>query len=212
VKRWRALPARGLGVLALLAGALLAGAALGATPSSATSTTGAGSFATAAGVPPPVTVTLDRQDVAVGVGQGFELVSSIENDGPTSLRGLIAHIDVVGTDPARYVDPEDWCTARTVFLDELEPGGSTAATWQIQAVDSGPLLLWVTVSQPDGAGVAVSAPVRLTVGEHIDVNSGGVLPVVVGVPAAVGAGLVLLTGWRRRQEWHPERPEAVPPP
>lgn len=196
MNRRRARLARALGVVALLAGALLAGAAL----------------ATAAGVPPPVTVTLDRQDVAVGVGQGFELVSTIENDGPTPLRGLIAHIDVVGTDPARYVDPEDWCTARTVFLDELEPGGTTAPVWQVQAVDSGPLLLWVTVSQPDGTGVAVSAPVRLTVGEHVDVNSGGVLPVVVGVPAAVAAGLVVLTGWRRRQERRRERPEDVPMP
>ena len=212
MNRGRAVLARGLGVLALVTGALLVGAALGATPSSATPPRAAGAVATAAGVPPPVTVTLDRQDVAVGVGQGFELVSTIENDGPAPLRGLIAHIDVVGTDPARYVDPEDWCTARTVFLDELAPGATTAPVWQVQAVDSGPLLLWVTVSQPDGTGVAVSAPVRLTVGEHIDVNSGGVLPVVVGVPAAVAAGLVLLTGWRRRRERRPERPEAVPPP
>ena len=212
MNRCRALLARGLGVLALLAGTLLASAALGAMPSSATPSSAAGAFAAAAGVPPLVTVTLDRQDVAVGVGQDFELVSTIENDGPTPLRGLIAHIDVVGTDPARYVDPEDWCTARTVFLDDLDPGATTAPVWQVQAVDSGPLLLWVTVSQPDGTGVAVSAPVRLTVGEHIDVNSGGVLPVVVGVPAAVAAGLVLLTGWRRRRERRRERPGAVPSP
>jgi hypothetical protein len=194
VNRWRVWLARWLGAFALLTGAALPGAAV-----------------TAAGSPPPVTIRLDRQDVAVDVGQGFELVSTIENDGPAPLRGLIAHIDVVGTDPARYVDPEDWCTARTVFLDELDPGGSTAPAWQIQAVDSGPLLLWVTVSQPDGAGVAVSAPVRLTVGEHIDVNSGGVLPVVVGVPAVVAAGLVLLTGWRRRRQRTQTRPEAVRP-
>jgi hypothetical protein len=145
-----------------------------------------------------VTIALDRQAVAVNVGQGFDVVSTIRNDAPSALRGLIAHIDIVGTDPARYVDPEDWCTARTVFLDELRPGGVAAPSWHVQAVDSGPLLVWVTVSRPGGTGVAVSAPVRLRVGEHIDINSGGVLPVVVGVPALVAVWLVVLTGWRTR--------------
>ena len=135
--------------------------------------------------------------VEVSVGQSFELVSTIDNQGPEPLTGLIAHIDVLGTDPARYVDPEDWCTERTVFLDDLARGGSVAPTWQIQAVDSGPLLLWVTVTRPTGEAVAVSTPVHLTVGEHLDVNAGGVLPVVVGVPAAVLAALALVARRRR---------------
>ena len=146
---------------------------------------------------PPVGITLDRRAVEVSVGQSFELVSTIDNQGPEPLTGLIAHIDVLGTDPARYVDPEDWCTERTVFLDDLARGGSVAPTWQIQAVDSGPLLLWVTVTRPTGEAVAVSTPVHLTVGEHLDVNAGGVLPVVVGVPAAVLATLALVARRRR---------------
>ena len=146
---------------------------------------------------PPVGITLDRRAVEVSVGQSFELVSTIDNQGPEPLTGLIAHIDVLGTDPARYVDPEDWCTERTVFLDDLARGGSAAPAWQIQAVDSGPLLLWVTVTRPSGEAVAVSTPVHLTVGEHLDVNAGGVLPVVVGVPAAVLAALALVARRRR---------------
>ena len=43
----------------------------------------------------------------------------------------------------------------------------------------------------------MSTPVHLTVGEHLDVNAGGVLPVVVGVPAAVLAALALARRRRR---------------
>jgi hypothetical protein len=146
---------------------------------------------------PPVGITLDQQAVEVSVGQSFELVSTIQNQSATPLTGLIAHIDVLGTDPARYVDPEDWCTERTVFLDDLARGRSAAPSFQIQAVDSGPLLLWVTVTRPGGEAVAVSAPLHLTVGEHLDVNAGGVLPVVLAVPAVVLAGLALVARRRR---------------
>lgn len=202
--RWRVPSTRWLGAVAVLAAALVTATLGAAGPSAAgtvrrpTGLAAAVGATPAAGEPSPVTVSLDRQDVRVNVGQGFALGSTIRNLAPTSQRGLIAHIDIVGTDPARYVDPEDWCTARTFFLDDLGPGRSTSHTWDVKAVDSGPLLLWVTVSRPGGTGVVISAPVRLTVGEHIDVNSGGVLPVVVGVPAVVAAWLVLLTGWRRR--------------
>jgi hypothetical protein len=156
----------------------------------------AGAMPAAAGAP-PVAIRMDRTTVQASVGQRFELVSTIENQSGSTLRGLIAHIDVVGTDPARYVDPEDWCTARTVFLDDLKGGSSADPRWQMQAVDSGPLLVWVTVSRPAGHAVAVGAPVHLDVGQHLQVNVGGVLPVVIGVPAAVVAGLALVTRWRR---------------
>ena len=144
---------------------------------------------------PPVRITLDRRAVEVSVGQS--LVSTIDNQGAEPLDGLIAHIDVLGTDPARYVDPEDWCTERTVPRrprpgrlgrpDVADPGRGQRTS-----------LLWVTVTRPNGEAVAVSTPVHLTVGEHLDVNAGGVLPVVVGVPTAVLAALALVARRRRR--------------
>ena len=194
-------PTRGRWARALLVAAALAVWPLsGATADTAMAAQAGGGPGVAAQVErgaPPVRITLDRRAVEVSVGQSFELVSTIDNQGAEPLTGLIAHIDVLGTDPARYVDPEDWCTERTVFLDDLARGDSAAPTWQIQAVDSGPLLLWVTVTRPNGEAVAVSTPVHLTVGEHLDVNAGGVLPVVVGVPAAVLAALALVARRRR---------------
>lgn len=182
--RWRTAVVAGMA----LAAAVLVFWGLLATPVDATP---------AAAGAPPVAIRMDRTSVQASVGQRFELVSTIENQSGSTLRGLIAHIDVVGTDPARYVDPEDWCTARTVFLDDLKGGSSADPRWEMQAVDSGLLLVWVTVSRPDGHAVAVGAPVHLDVGQHLQVNVGGVLPVVIGVPAAVLAGLALVTRWRR---------------
>jgi hypothetical protein len=147
---------------------------------------------------PPVTIALDRREVAIGVGDRFNLTSTIANESAEPLTGLIAHIDILSTDPKRYVDPEDWSPRRTVFLEALEPGGTTRPVWEVQAVDSGPLLVWVTVSRPGSEGVAVSAPLHLTVAQHVDVNAGGVLPIVVGVPLVISA-LLAATAWSRRR-------------
>ena len=146
---------------------------------------------------PPVAIAVQRREIAVSVGEAFELPSTITNESAEPIRGLIAHLDILSTDPQRYVDPEDWCTERTVFLDTLGPGESVGHAWPMRAVDSGPLLVWVTVSQPSADGTALSPPVRLTVGEHIDVNAGGVLPLVVGVPLVLVGSSVALA-WRRR--------------
>ena len=146
---------------------------------------------------PPVAIAVQRREIEVSVGEAFELPSTITNESAEPIRGLIAHLDILSTDPQRYVDPEDWCTERTVFLDTLGPGESVGHAWPMRAVDSGPLLAWVTVSQPSADGTALSPPVRLTVGEHIDVNAGGVLPLVVGVPLVLLGSSVALA-WRRR--------------
>jgi hypothetical protein len=146
---------------------------------------------------PPVAIAVQRREIEVSVGEAFELPSTITNESAEPIRGLIAHLDILSTDPQRYVDPEDWCTERTVFLDTLGPGESVDHAWPMRAVDSGPLLVWVTVSQPSADGTALSPPVRLTVGEHIDVNAGGVLPLVVGVPLVLLGSSVALA-WRRR--------------
>ena len=182
----------------LAASALALGLGLGlplpAAPAPATSAPGAA----AAESPTPVSIVVERREIAVNVGDQFELPSTITNDSAEPAAGLIAHLDVLGTDPKRYVDPEDWCTERTVFLDPLAPGESVRHSWPMHAVDIGPLLVWVTVTRAEGEAVAVSQPARLAVGEHIDVNAEGVLPLVVGVPALLFGSAAALS-WRRRR-------------
>ena len=186
-------PGRSLAVALIVLAALVSVAAGSAAAAVATGSTAA---APAAGAP-PVSIGLERREIAVSVGQAFDLGSTITNTSSEPLSGLIAHLDILSTDPDRYVDPEDWCTERTVFLDTLAPGAAVEHAWPMRAVDSGPLLVWVSVSEPSADAVALSPPARLTVGEHIDVNAEGVLPLVLGIPLLL-LGSASALAWRRR--------------
>jgi hypothetical protein len=64
-------------------------------------------------------------------------------------------------------------------------------------VNSGNLTVFVSVLPRHGAGTIVtSPPLRVSVGQRRTLNSGGVLPLVFGIPAAIG--LVGLGARRRR--------------
>jgi len=148
----------------------------------------------------PVTVTVDRRAVEAGPGQRITVRSRIENTGRETLRDLVAHLSVLSTDPGVFVDPEDWSPERTQYVDELGPGESRTLTWSVQAVTSGPIQLLVSVTQPGGAAVVSGGPVDLAVGGRRVVNAGGVLPLVLWVPAGVLAmfGTTVLRRRRHR--------------
>jgi uncharacterized membrane protein len=153
---------------------------------------GASAGAEAGGL--PVTVTLDRDAVDAGPGEKVSFESTIENTGSEPLADLVAHMNILTTDPSVYVDPEDWSAERTQYLDELGPGESATLSWSVQAVTSGPLLLFVSVTSPTSDAVSSGGPIKFTVGGQRVVNAGGVLPLVVWMPAGVlalfGATLV----------------------
>jgi hypothetical protein len=67
----------------------------------------------------------------------------------------------------------------------------------VQAVNSGELTVYVSVLPRHGAGTVVtSAPLRVSVGQRRTLNAGGVLPLTLGIPAAIG---LLGLGTRRRR-------------
>lgn len=146
----------------------------------------------------PVVVELDRTKVDAGPGEKITFESTVRNTGDQPLSGLIAHLNILTSDPDVYVDPEDWSASRTQYLDELPPGESTRLSWTVQAVTSGPLILYVAVTDPATATVTASGPIDMTVGGQRVVNSGGVLPLVLWMPAGVLA-LLGTTFVRRRR-------------
>lgn len=144
------------------------------------------------------TVELDRTHVSTRIGRDFTFVSTIRNTGSRPLSGLVAHLNVLSVDPGTYVDPEDWSSARTRYLSTLPPGGSTRIVWKVKAVNSGSLAIYVAVLPRDGgATVDVSAPLRLEVREKRTLNSGGVVPLALGVPVALGLVALGLRSRRR---------------
>ena len=156
--------------------ALLAVAALvAASPAAATTAPPAG-----------VTVELDQSAVSTDVGGRFEFSSTVHNDSGGELTGMIAHVNILSTDPSTYVDPEDWSSERTQYLDPLAPGESVVLRWRVQAVNSGTSLIYVAVTDERGqAPVAASDGLELSAREQRTINASGVLPVTLGMPAAV---------------------------
>jgi len=60
-------------------------------------------------------------------------------------------------------------------------------TWTVTAVNSGSITIYVAVLPRHGAGqVAVSPPLRVAIAKHRTLNSGGVLPLALGIPALLG--------------------------
>jgi uncharacterized membrane protein len=145
-----------------------------------------------------VVVELDQREVAASPGEKVTFESTIRNTGDRPLADYVAHLNILSTDKSVYVDPEDWSPKRTQYLDELAPGGSTTLSWNVRAVTSGPILLFVSVTSPTARTVTSSGPLNMTVGGQRVVNAGGVLPLVLWMPAGVLA-LLGATSVRRRR-------------
>jgi hypothetical protein len=144
-----------------------------------------------------VSVELDETELTVGPGEQFSFESTLHKTGD-SQSGLIANLNIVGADPDIYVDPEDWSTERTQFLDDLPAGESTQLRWTVRAIDAGELMLYVAVSSTDADSVAVSGPLHVTVTGQRVVNPQNVVPLVMATPVAVLALLGLTLVRRRR--------------
>jgi hypothetical protein len=134
-----------------------------------------------------VSVTVDRTRISTELGRKFTFRSTITNRGVTPARGLIAHLNVLSLRDGLYVDPEDWSSERTSYLRTIPPGGSTTTTWRMQAVSSGELGVYVAVlGERGGASPPATGPaIRLVVAQRKTLNSGGIVPLAVGVPASL---------------------------
>lgn len=148
--------------------------------------------------PLPVTVALDQSEGTAGPGEEILFVSTVTNTGSQDVTDLVAHLNVLTTDPDVYVDPEDWSPRRTQYVDTLAAGDSVELTWNVQAVTSGPLVLFVSVSSATSGQVESSGPYRLTVQGQRVVDATRVLPMVLWLPAGVLAALGATLVRRRR--------------
>jgi hypothetical protein len=135
-----------------------------------------------------VSVTVDRARIETRLGREFVFRSKIANDGTTAVSGLIAHLNLLSLRDGLYVDPEDWSARRTHYLRPIPAGGSTTVTWRLQAVNSGRLGAYVAVLP---AGRTASRPttgptIHVTVAQRRTLNSSGILPLALGIPALLG--------------------------
>ena len=161
--------------------------------------------ATAADAAGDIAVKADRTKIAVPLGSKFSFRTTITNDGSAPTGRLIAHLNVLDLTGNTYVDPEDWSTSRTKYVDPIPAGGSTTITFSGRAVNHGHLGLYVAVLDRAGSPrpPSTTPTIRLDVTARRTLNAGGIVPVAAGVPAA----LALLTfgvsfARRRRKDAH----------
>ncbi len=138
--------------------------------------------------------------VATSIGRKFILRTTISNDGQAPARKLIAHLNVLSLDGSAYVDPEDWSSNRTRYLDPIPARGSVTLTWKLQAVNSGSIGVYVAVLTRSGEPrPPIAGPtVRVAIARRQTLNSGGILPLALGIPALL-TGLTLAVRFRRRR-------------
>jgi hypothetical protein len=136
---------------------------------------------------PTLVVRNDRTTVSTKLGHKFAFRSRIENRGKAAARDLVAHLNVVDLTGHTYVDPEDWSSSRTRYLRPIPAGGSAALTWKLNAVNAGAVGIYVAVLPRSGAPVppATGPTVRAEIADRKTLNSGGILPLALGIPGAI---------------------------
>jgi hypothetical protein len=146
-----------------------------------------------------VTVDAAPASVRARLGGRFTVRTTVVNRGAGSAAGLVAHLNVLSVRPGVYVDPEDWSSDRTRYLPALAAGASATQTWQLQAVSAGSFAVYVAVlgARGDAARPVPGPAVRVAVAERQSLDTGGVLPLALGVPGLLGA-LTLGLRLRRR--------------
>jgi hypothetical protein len=135
-----------------------------------------------------VSVQVSQTRIETKLGQKFVFTSTITNRGSNAASGLIAHLNILSLRNGPYVDPEDWSTSRTRYLAPIPAGGSTTITWRMQAVNAGSFGVYVSVLPASGvARPPTSGPtIHLSVASRRTLNSGGILPLALGIPAFLG--------------------------
>jgi hypothetical protein len=169
---------------------------------------GAAATAPAAAAAPSVSqeaaveVSVSRAHVSTRLGDTFGFSSTVTNVGSRAISGLVAHLNVVGLSEGIYVDPEDWSEQRTQTLAPLLPGQSTEVPWSVKAVTGGRAAIYVVALSGRAPAttserLAVSPAMEVRITEHRTLNTGGVLPLALGVPALLGAATLALRIRRR---------------
>jgi len=147
-----------------------------------------------------VSVTNDRTQITTKIGHKFVFHTRIRNRSGEPARGLLAHLNVADLTGHTYVDPEDWSSNRTRYLPPIPAHGAATLTWKLNAVNAGRIAVYVAVLPASGAPVppTTGPTVRVRIQDRKTLNSGGILPLALGIPGALGLLALSVRSSRRR--------------
>ncbi|HET8873275.1 MAG TPA: hypothetical protein VFM83_06275 [Gaiellaceae bacterium] len=148
-----------------------------------------------------VTVSPSRTEVSTSIGRDFSFTTRVDNKASTATQPLVAHLNVLSLRPGVYVDPEDWSSRRTVFIGSIPARGSHTIDWKVKAVNSGDIGIYVAVLPQSGqAERPVTGPtIHVSITQRRTLNSGGIVPLAAGIPAALAALAVGVRLSRKRR-------------
>ncbi|MDQ2969302.1 MAG: hypothetical protein M3R37_13425 [Actinomycetota bacterium] len=148
-----------------------------------------------------IRVVTDPTAVETSIGHKFILRTTITNEGPSPAGNLIAHLNVLSLDGSVYIDPEDWSSNRTRYLSPISARGSVTLAWKLQAVNSGSVGVYVAVltRRREARPPVVGPMVRVAIARRQTLNSAGILPLALGVPALLTLLTVGVRVGRRRR-------------
>ena len=148
-----------------------------------------------------ISVNVDRSQIRTQLGHTFVFRTTVANHASSTTGSLIAHLNVLSLREGVEVDPEDWSTHRTRYIGTIPAGGSRTITWKVHAITTGRIALYVAVLPQAGLTrpPTTGRTVQLVVAERNTLNSGGILPLVLGIPSLLGliAGGLQLARRRR---------------
>ncbi len=134
-----------------------------------------------------ITVEITPVHADVALGDTIEMRVTITNSSEVARDDLVAHIDVTSPDRGGSVDPEDWTATLSKPVGQLAAGASATIDWSIQPISPGTFQVYAVALAADADDVAGSNVLMVSVTDQRSLNPQGVLPVVLIVPAAVGA-------------------------
>ena len=131
------------------------------------------------------------------MGDRLSYRTSIRNVGAAPVEGIVAWLGLVQVDRGKEqpVDLEDWSAHKAVTIASLAPGQAAQTDWPMRLIAAGHYRVVVSAASSGGGPLTPSPFVDLAVRAKPVVESRRVLPVALGVPALLLAGLLL----RRRQ-------------
>lgn len=153
--------------------------------------------------PGDVTVSVNMTERSTQLGETFKFSSTIRNNSDAASGTLIANLNFVSQDRKTYVDPEDWSPDRTIEVGSIAAHSTAIRAWTVKPVVKGDVGAYIVVlpKSPELAALgspAVSPVIHIHVQERRPINPGGVLPVVLIVPAVVAFAFAGIRVLRRR--------------
>ena len=150
----------------------------------------------------PVRITIDATRFDVFTGANVTFNTTVTNTGASSSGPMLIFLSIVNLGQGAPMDLEDWTSKRAESPASIAPSASIQQTWSLRAVQQGDYAVQVLAirnsTSASSSGVLASPTISLHVTQRTSLDPGGVLPVVLGVPAALAVVMGIVVTSRRR--------------